>query len=118
MDIERYRTYCLNKKGVSESFPFSETALVFKVMGKMFALADIESHPLRINLKCEPEKALKLREEYNNIRPGYHQNKKHWNTLIADADLNDELIKELTDHSYRLVVSKLTKAEKARLEKM
>ena len=108
MNIEQFREYCLNKKGVEETFPFDEHTLVFKVMGKMFALASLERQPSQANLKCDPERAIALREEYDGgITAGYHMSKKHWNTLYLD-NLSPKLIIELIDHSYELVVSKLT----------
>lgn len=109
MHIESFREYCLKKKCVTESFPFDETTLVFKVCNKMFALSGIEHQPLRINLKCDPERAIELREMYNSILPGYHMNKKHWNTVIVDGSIPPELVTELIDHSYELVVQSLPK---------
>ncbi len=106
MNAEEIRNYCLAKKQVSEGFPFNETALVFKVAEKMFALLDLEAD-LRISLKCDPQKALELRETYPAIQPGYHMNKKHWNTIYVDGSISQELLHELIDHSYHLVVSKL-----------
>lgn len=114
MHIEFFRDYCLSKKAVTESFPFDETTLVFKVAGKMFALAALDSQPLRVNLKCDPERTLELRETYENIIPGYHMSKKHWNTVILSGNITQELLTELTDHSYKLIVDSLTK--KARKE--
>ena len=109
MNIEQLRAYCISKKGVTESFPFDEHTLVFKVMGKMFALVALERVPSQVNLKCDPERALTLREEYDGIIiPGYHMSKKHWNTLYLDQ-LPPLFLKELIDHSYNLVVSKLPK---------
>ncbi len=108
-NIESFRDYCLSKKAVTESFPFDESTLVFKVVGKMFALTSLDSVEFRVNLKCDPERALELREEYTNIIPGYHMSKKHWNTVIVDYSLNQELFKELIDHSYDLIVKSLTK---------
>ena len=108
MDIEFYRNYCLNKKGVSEEFPFDKTTLVFKVYGKMFALFDIDSFD-SVNLKCDPEKAIALREQYNGITPGYHMNKKHWNTISFDCTVPEKLILELTDESYNLILSSVPK---------
>ncbi|MEM9077129.1 MAG: MmcQ/YjbR family DNA-binding protein [Bacteroidota bacterium] len=109
MDVESFRNYCLNKKGVTEEFPFDESTLVFKVMGKMFALVALERLPSQCNLKCDPDRAIELREEHDGlIIPGYHMSKKHWNTLLLDS-LPPMLIIELTDHSYDLVVSKLSK---------
>lgn len=109
MDIESIRIFCLAKKATTEGFPFDESTLVFKVAGKMFALLSLDTQPSRINLKCDPEKAIDLRERYTSIRPGYHMNKAHWNTIELDGMLHSELITELINHSYQLVVSKLTK---------
>lgn len=117
MNVEEYREYCISKKGVTESFPFDEVTLVFKVMGKMFALCGLDHVPLRINLKCDPERAIALREEHDGIIEGWHMSKKHWNTVYLDKIYKD-LTKELIDHSYDLVVSKLTKKVKAELETM
>ncbi len=115
MDIETLRTYCISKKGVTEDFPFDDVTLVFKVMTKMFALVSLERLPLQVNLKCNPEKAIELREEHDGaILPGYHMSKVHWNTLIVEK-ISPKLILELIDHSYDLVVSKLTKKLKDEL---
>lgn len=114
MNIEEYRDYCLAKPGVTEGFPFNETTLVFKVMGKMFALTDIELFE-SINLKCNPEKAIELREQYEGINPGYHMSKKHWNTVIVDSDVPQNLLISLIDNSYNLVVDSLTKKLKEEL---
>lgn len=111
MNIEEFRDYCLSKNQVTESFPFDEETLVFKVAGKMFALAGLEHHPATVSLKCDPEKALELREEYDEITPGYHMNKMHWNTLIIDGNLSHKLIRELIDDSYNLVVKGLPKKQ-------
>ncbi|MEZ7837857.1 MAG: MmcQ/YjbR family DNA-binding protein [Flavobacteriales bacterium] len=113
MPIENLRSYCLAKATVAESFPFDEHTLVVKVAGKMFALFSLEKHPLQVNLKCDPEKAIDLRERYQSVIPGYHMNKKHWNTLVIDGELSKELVEELVDHSYELVVSKLSKKVKS-----
>ena len=113
MPVENLRSYCLAKTAVSESFPFDEHTLVFKVAGKMFALFSLEKHPLQINLKCEPEKAIDLRERYHSVIPGYHMNKQHWNTIIIDGELSKELLEELIVNSYDLVVSKLTRKVKS-----
>ncbi len=118
MNIEEFRNYCLSKKGVTENFPFDETTLVFKVMGKMFALCGLERIPLSINLKCDPERSIALREEYDGyIYGAYHMNKRLWNTLEIDF-LPLGLILELIDHSYELVVAKLTKKQKLELENL
>ena len=115
MDIEKLREYCLKKKGVTEGFPFGEDTLVFKVMGKMFCLAGLTPQ-LSINLKCDPEKALELREEYEFVSPGYHMNKKHWNTIDFDGVIKPGLIYEWIDDSYDLVVESLTKKLKEELK--
>lgn len=110
MNIEEFRDYCLSKKGVEETFPFGEETLVFKVMCKMFALTGLETHPAAANLKCDPERAIELREEYDGlIRPGYHMSKIHWNTVELERNIPHELLLELIDHSYDLVVKSLTK---------
>ena len=110
MNIEELREYCLNKKGTTEELPFDENTLVFKVMGKMFALTSLIRIPFTVNLKCDPERALELREQYPAVQPGYHMNKKHWNTInFEDGSLNNAFLLELVDHSYNLVVLKLTK---------
>jgi predicted DNA-binding protein (MmcQ/YjbR family) len=106
MNIESLREYCLSKKETSESFPFDNTTLVFKVYDKMFALLNIEGD-LSINLKCDPEKAISLREEHSTVIPGYHMNKKYWNTIILDGSLSEKLIQEWIDHSYDEVIKKL-----------
>ena len=110
MHIEAFREYCLTKKGVTESFPFDESTLVFKVMGKMFALSGLERLPAQANLKCDPDRSVELRAQYDGlILPGYHMSKLHWNTVLIDAGLPPELIRELIDHSYELVVAKFSK---------
>lgn len=114
MNVEEYRDYCMSKKGVTESFPFDDKALVFKVMNKMFALVDVDNFK-STNLKCAPERAIDLRERYEAVQPGYHMNKKHWNTVSFNLDASDQLIFELIDHSYDLVVNSLTKKLKAEL---
>lgn len=103
------REYCLNKPFVTEDFPFDEETLVFKVFGKMFVLIDIYSIPLKISLKCDPLRAIHFRDTYQSITPGYHLNKKYWNTIILDDSLNTQLIFELIDHSYEEVIKKLPK---------
>ena len=107
MNIEQIREYCLKKKSVAEGFPFDAETLVFKVAGKIFLLASLESIPLQINLKCEPEKAIELREEYDSVQPGYHMNKKHWNTIIVDGTVPSRKLFEWIDDSYNLVVGGL-----------
>lgn len=115
MNIEEFRSYCLNKKGVTESFPFDENTLVFKVGGKMFALCDVLDFD-GINLKCPPEKAIELREQFQGILPGYHMNKIHWNTVKIGRDVPVSLILELTDLSYTLVFDSLSKKIKSELQ--
>ena len=119
MNIEEFHQYCINKKGVEETFPFDEVTLVFKVMGKMFALTSLSKEEFTINLKCDPEYALELREEYDSVRPGFHMSKKHWNTVHCEiGDISDKLIYSLIDHSYDLVVKKLKKADREFLENL
>ena len=108
MNIEELRSYCLSLKGTSEGFPFDQKTLVFKVMGKMFALLDVDSFN-SINLKCDPENAVLLREQHEGITPGFHMNKSLWNTVKINSDVSDKLIYELVAHSYQQVVLKLTK---------
>ncbi len=124
MDLETIREHCLKKKGVTESLPFGEDSPVYKVMGKIFLIASIEP-PVSINIKCDPETAVELRERYNSVIPGYHMNKLHWNTVYLDntnSDFNDsipeELILKWIDDSYRLVVEGLRKSEKDALQKL
>lgn len=109
MNIEEFREYCLSKKHVTESFPFDENTLVFKVANKMFALSGLDHKPSRVNLKCDPERSIELREEHNEIVEGYHMSKKHWNTVVIEGNLPNTFIKELIDHSYDLIVKGLTK---------
>jgi len=118
MDIEIVREYCLSKPHVTESFPFDEHTLVFKVMNKMFALIGLANEDPYVNLKCDPDYALELREEYDAIRPGYHMSKKHWNTIDFEGSLSNRFLRELIDHSYDSVVKKMKKADREALEKM
>ncbi|MBL4862279.1 MAG: MmcQ/YjbR family DNA-binding protein [Crocinitomicaceae bacterium] len=108
MDIEAFRDYCLAKNGVTEGFPFNASTLVFKVGGKMFALTGLEEF-VSVNLKCDPERAIDLREKYDGVKPGWHMNKKHWNTVSVHSDIPDVLLQELIDHSYELVCKSLPK---------
>ena len=108
MNIEEYRNFCLAMPGVTEGFPFGPETMVFKVMDKMFALTNIETYEF-VNLKCDPERAVTLREEYEGISPGWHMNKVHWNSVKTSADVENELFKELIRHSYELVASSLPK---------
>ncbi|MBI1342138.1 MAG: MmcQ/YjbR family DNA-binding protein [Terrimonas sp.] len=104
MNIESLREYCLSKPGVEESFPFGPETLVFKVAGKIFLLTGLDSEDLRFNVKCDPEKAIELREEFSCVLPGFHMNKKHWNTIVVDGSVSNELLKEWITHSYELVL--------------
>jgi predicted DNA-binding protein (MmcQ/YjbR family) len=104
MNIETFREFCLQKKGVTESFPFDESTMVLKVLDKIFAITDLFDE-FKIALKCDPEKAIELRERYNSVKPGYHLNKKHWNTIIIDGSIPDETLKNWINESYELVVS-------------
>lgn len=116
MNVEQFREYCISKKGVTESLPFGPDTLVFKVMEKMFALTSLDSVPATANLKCDPERAIGLREEYNGmIYPGYHMNKQHWNTVELEKNLPKNLVVDLIDHSYDLVVQGLSKKLKEEL---
>ncbi|OED39434.1 MmcQ-like protein [Flavobacteriaceae bacterium (ex Bugula neritina AB1)] len=118
MNIETFRDYCLSKKGVTEEFPFNETTLVFKVMGKMFALTGLDRLPFSVNLKCDPERIVELREYHPEIEPGYHMNKKHWNTVNFSGSLSTNMLHELIDHSYSLVIDGLTKKAKQELDEL
>jgi predicted DNA-binding protein (MmcQ/YjbR family) len=112
MNLESYYEFCLSKKGVTEHFPFDEDTLVFKVGGKMFALSSLrewENGSPSINLKCDPERSEELRAEYDDIKPGFHMSKTHWNTVAVNRDVSDMLVKELIDHSYELVFKSLSK---------
>ncbi len=118
MDIEQIRIHCISKPGVTEGFPFDNDTLVFKVMGKIFVLLPLESGD-RLNLKCDPTYAIELRDKYPEaVKPGYHMNKKHWNTVSIVDYLPDKLILHLINHSYEKVVSKLKKSEKEELRRM
>lgn len=114
MDIESLREYCLLKPGTSEHFPFDENTLVFKVAGKMFLLTDLVDS-FSMNIKCDPERAIELREHYACVLPGYHMNKKYWNTVVIDGSVNDVLLKEWIDHSYNLVVEALPRKDRLKL---
>lgn len=109
MNIEELREYCMAKEGVEEGFPFGEDTLVFKVRGKIFLLASLTAIPLQFNVKCEPGKAVELREQYTSVLPGYHMNKKHWNTVIIDGALSNKQLKAMIDDSYSLVAGKAKK---------
>lgn len=111
MNVEELREYCISKKGVTESFPFDEVTLVFKVGNKMFALTNLDGEP-SVNLKCDPERAIELREQFPSIIPGYHMNKVYWNTIFMDGTVSDKLLKELIDYSYNLILDSLPKAKR------
>ena len=115
MNIEELREYCISLNGVSEDFPFDETTLVFKVSGKMFCLTNLEDE-FAIALKNDPEKNIELREEYPVIKPAYHMNKQHWNSIKVDGSIPDDMIKNLIDESYDLVVMKLTRKQQQELK--
>jgi predicted DNA-binding protein (MmcQ/YjbR family) len=114
MDIETFRKYCLSLPGVEETLPFGPDTLVYKVMGKVFALTGLDDEVFQVNLKCDPERAIELREEHPGIIiPGWHMNKKHWNTVFFEEGLRQELLRELIHHSYQLVVDGLPARVKA-----
>ena len=112
MNVEDIRDYALSLPETEEGMPFGETVVVFRTAGKIFLLLSLNDEPLQFNVKCDPDRALELRESYDAIIPGFHMNKKHWNTLLLSGDLKLSLIKELIDHSYNLVVAGLTKKQK------
>ncbi|RIJ41608.1 MmcQ/YjbR family DNA-binding protein [Pontibacter oryzae] len=113
MDIEAFRDYCLAKAGTTEETPFDEDTLVFKVCGKMYALCSMADYGKGINLKCDPELVLELREKYPQVKPGYHMSKRHWNLVMPEAGLPESLLKEWIDLSYYLVAAKLTKHQRS-----
>ena len=115
MNIEQFTEYCLSKQGTSDSFPFGGDTLVIKVGPKVFALCGLDALPFKVNLKCDPDWAVELRERHEEIIPGYHMNKKHWNTVNMEGDLEIALIKKMIDHSYNLVIQSLPKKEKEAL---
>ena len=109
MNAESFRAYCLEKKAATEATPFGPDNIVFKVKGKMFALLALDEVPLCVNLKCDPDLALELRDRYEQVGPGYHMNKKHWNTVVLDGVIPDGEVRKMIDHSYELVVQSLPK---------
>ena len=117
MTVEKVRKYCIKKRGVTEGFPFNDTTLVFKVMGKMFCLVGL-TPPQTVNLKCDPEFAVELREKYDGITPGYHMNKTYWNTVDLTTNIREEEILKWIDLSYKLVADSLPKKVKAEFEKL
>jgi predicted DNA-binding protein (MmcQ/YjbR family) len=108
-DIEFIREYALKKDDVTEGFPFDDVTLVFKVKGKIFILLSLDDDPAELNLKCDPELALDLRERFESVRPGYHMNKKHWNTVVLDGSIHTKEILKMIDHSYDMVVQSFPK---------
>lgn len=117
MDLVDFIEYCLSRKAAEETTPFGPDVLVYKVCGKMFALAVPDDVPARVNLKCDPERSMDLRDEHEAIIPGFHMNKRHWNTVVLDGSLPEDLVQELVDHSYALVVKGMTKAQRAELHR-
>jgi predicted DNA-binding protein (MmcQ/YjbR family) len=111
MNIEEFRDYCISKKGATEETPFGPDTLVFKVMNKIFALTSLDTESFRVSLKCDPDKAVELREEFDHVVPGYHLNKKHWNTVNGEIAPTVQM-KVLTDHSFEMVVASFTKKQK------
>ena len=109
MDIESLREYCLGKQGATETLPFGPDVIVFKVGGRAFLLLPLDAEQLQFNVKCDPDLAIELREQYACVLPGYHMNKKHWNTIVVDASVSLKQLKEWIDHSFDLVQRKTTK---------
>jgi predicted DNA-binding protein (MmcQ/YjbR family) len=116
MSVDIIRELCLAKPHATEDMPFDETTLVFRVGNKMFALTDLVKRPVTVNLKCNPERAIDLREQYEAIAPGWHMNKKHWNTVGLEGDVTQELLSELINHSYDLIYKSLPKKIRTELE--
>ena len=115
MNAEQLRAYCLAKKGVEEDQPFGPNTLIFKIGGKMFLLLALDAVPLQFNAKCDPDVAIELREQYNCVLPGYHMNKKHWNTVVVDGTVSDKILLQWVNDSYNLVYDSLPKKIKAEL---
>lgn len=115
MNIEEFRNYCLSKKEVTETFPFDDVVLVFKVNNKMFASTSLKREVFTVNLKCDPEYAIELRERYPEVQPGFHMNKKHWNTVAFEESLDYQILMDLIDHSYEMVMKGMKKADRERL---
>ncbi len=118
MNVEELREFCLSLKRVEEGFPFGVEIMVFKVMGKIFCLCGLDSHPLQFNVKCNPEKAIELREEFSGVIPGYHMNKQHWNTIVMDGSFLDDQAKNWIVDSYSLIAASLPKQLKAELNQL
>ena len=112
MNIETFREYCLSKPATTEGLPFGPDVLVFKVAGKIFALTGLDNIEFKVNLKCDPEKAIDFREQYDDVQSGYHMNKKHWNTVNFEGQLSNKLLYEMIDHSYLLIVQSLKKVDR------
>ncbi|MBT2488960.1 MmcQ/YjbR family DNA-binding protein [Streptomyces sp. ISL-96] len=117
MTPQELRAFCLEFNAATEEFPFGPEMSVFKVLGKLFALSALDAGPLKVNLKCEPEIAVQLRDDHDAIAPGWHMNKRHWNTVTVDGRLPDRMVRELIEDSYDLVVAGLPKAERLRLDR-
>jgi predicted DNA-binding protein (MmcQ/YjbR family) len=116
MNADGIREYCLKKKGkITEGFPFGEGVLVFKVEGKIFGLMSLDEHPVTMNLKCDPGLAVDLRERYEGVRPGYHMNKTHWNTIVLDGAIPPKEIRQMIDHSYEQIVLGMKKSVRQKL---
>ncbi len=115
MDIEQFRAYALSKPGTSEDFPFDEVTLCLRVVGKIFAITGLDREVFAVNLKCDPEYAIELREQHPEVQPGWHMNNKHWNTIDFTGNLDDKMLRSFIDHSYDMVVKKLKKAEREAL---
>jgi predicted DNA-binding protein (MmcQ/YjbR family) len=118
MDAVAFREYCLAKRDVAEGTPFGPDVLVFKVAGKMFALLALDETPATANLKCDPDRALELRDRYEDVRPGYHMNKRHWNTITLRGSIPDSELRELIDHSYELVAPKIISRNRKRSRRL
>jgi len=112
MNVESFRDYCLSKPAATEGAPFGPENIVFKVKGKMFGLLALDAFPTRANLKCDPDLAMELRDRYEQVEPGYHMNKKHWNTVVLDGVIPEREVKKMIDHSYDLVVQTLPKPKR------
>ena len=112
MDLAKFREYCLSKPDATEGTPFGPDVLVFKVSGKIFALASLDEVPATANLKCDPDLALELRDRYEQVTPGYHMNKKHWNTVEIESGIPEIELRKMIDHSYELVVTSLPKSKR------
>lgn len=117
MTPDELRCFCLEQNGAYEDFPFTAEMSVFKVRGKLFAISSLDASPLRVSLKCEPEAALRLRESYAAVQPGYHLNKRHWNTVTLGAGLPERMVREMVEDSYDLVVAGLPRAERLLLDR-